>query len=49
VGYRAADGAAGGEEEEVDVRVHLGNYGEVDAEVEIECFEGDVGAETGEC
>lgn len=45
VGDGLADGAPGGEEEEVDVWVYLGDDAEVDVEVEVECAEGDVGAE----
>ena len=46
VGDWAADCASGGEEEKVDVRVDLRDDGEVDAEVQVESFEGDVGTET---
>ena len=49
VGDWAADCASGGEEEKVDVRVDLRDDGEVDAEVQVEGFEGDVGTETGRC
>ena len=45
VRHGAADGAARGEEEEVDVRVHLADDGVGDVEVGVEGFEGDVGAE----
>lgn len=42
--YGLADGTPRGEEEEVDVWVYLGDDAEVDVEVEVECFERDVGA-----
>lgn len=40
-----ADGAAGGEEEEVHVRVYLADDGEVDVEMRVEGLDGDVGSE----
>lgn len=45
MGDGLADGAAGREEEEVDVRVYLGNDAEVDIEMEIQGAERNVSAE----
>ena len=46
MGDWAADCASGGEEEKVDVRVYLGDNGEVNAEVQVKRFKWDVGTET---
>ena len=43
---RAADGAAGREEEEVDVRIYLRDDAKLGVELGVEGFEWDVGAET---
>ena len=49
VGDWATNCASGREEEKIDVRVDLGDDGEVDAEVQVQGFKWDVGTETGRC
>lgn len=46
VSYRLTDGAARGEEEEVDVWIHLAYYAEVDVKMQVECLERNVRSET---
>ena len=45
MGDGASDGATRAEEEDVDVRVYLGDDGEADVEVEVQRLQRDVGAE----
>ncbi len=44
--YWLADRTTRCKEEEIDVGIYLGDNAKVDVEVEVESFEGDVGAET---